>query len=252
MKLLLLFLVCFAGNAQIYNGHIQYGVSIGDIEGFSTSKSQYLKNGFLQAMENAPYLSYSLKFRDSVSEFKIDPTTGLDNNGLARARNYSYYMGPILQDHKYNYTRHAGEFGNFFIKKEHQKDWEFTSETKKIDGYTCYKAESKYIVVNPKGTFVFPLVAWFCPEIPIPFGPLGYGKLPGLILELQIRNVVYGVTKIQLNLDKEITIPTVGNTKVISEEEFNLMIDKTMKELAEKNKKRAAQKKFEELGKIPE
>ena len=70
-----------------------------------------------------------------------------------------------------------------------------STETKKIDNYTCYKATTEYVVTNPKGTFKHPVVAWFCPEIPISHGPNGYGGLPGLILEIQIRKTLLGAIK---------------------------------------------------------
>ncbi len=51
-------------------------------------------------------------------------------------------------------------------------NWQITKETDTILGYPVIKAVS--------GRYV----AWFTPNIPVPFGPRGFGGLPGLILKL--------------------------------------------------------------------
>jgi GLPGLI family protein len=43
------------------------------------------------------------------------------------------------------------------------------------------------------------VTAWYAPDIPVRFGPIGYGGLPGLILELQNESATFYVTKINLN-----------------------------------------------------
>lgn len=54
-------------------------------------------------------------------------------------------------------------------------NWNVGSETKVIEGYTCYKAEAYY-----RGRT---WTAWFTPQIPVPFGPWKLLGLPGLILQ---------------------------------------------------------------------
>ena len=64
---------------------------------------------------------------------------------------------------------------------------------------------------------------WYCPSIPFNFGPKGYTGLPGLILELQVRNITWGATKIELsNENKNIEKPTKG--KLITEEEYKKLL----------------------------
>lgn len=55
-----------------------------------------------------------------------------------------------------------------------QLDWMITEESKEIGGYLCQKATTKFKGRNYE--------AWFCPEIPIPYGPWKLHGLPGLIL----------------------------------------------------------------------
>ena len=54
----------------------------------------------------------------------------------------------------------------------YQQEWRITNETDTILGYPVIKA------VNGR------YVAWFTPNISVPFGPNGSGGLPGLILKL--------------------------------------------------------------------
>ncbi len=51
----------------------------------------------------------------------------------------------------------------------------FPNQKKKIAGFTCYKAEGDF-----RGRHY---VAWYCPDLPYPYGPWKLHGLPGLILE---------------------------------------------------------------------
>ncbi|WP_116106075.1 GLPGLI family protein [Lewinella sp. IMCC34191] len=54
-------------------------------------------------------------------------------------------------------------------------NWTIGEETKDVAGYACTSAS-----VTFRGRTY---VAWFTPELPLPFGPWKLGQLPGLILE---------------------------------------------------------------------
>ena len=90
--------------------------------------------------------------------------------------------------------------------------WELTSESKLIGKFKCYKALTTKVVENNKGIFNHPVEAWYAPEIPFGFGPVGYGGLPGLIIEIQYQNVRFYVSTIELNTKKDTKIvkPTKG------------------------------------------
>lgn len=53
--------------------------------------------------------------------------------------------------------------------------WKLTGETKKIHDFSCVKATTSYRGRN--------WIAWFTPEIAVPYGPWKLHGLPGLILE---------------------------------------------------------------------
>ena len=70
---------------------------------------------------------------------------------------------------------------NVIKEKLHTFNWTLTKEKKEINGNVCYKAYTK----DFKGRKVS---AWYNPEIKIKNGPLEYGGLPGLIVELSTKS----------------------------------------------------------------
>jgi GLPGLI family protein len=213
--------------SQIKSGVINYNVRLDTLEGIQ--KTKFLKNNLDKAIKGAKNLSFTLTFDKQNSFFRMDELMNTDNNEIGLAKIFSNYRGEIYQNKEHSFAKIENEFGRFMVKKEISKNWVITNETKYIDNYKCYKASTEYIVVNPKGTFKYPVYAWFCPEIPIPFGPNGYGNLPGLILELQERNVVFGVVKMQLNTKVTLSFDSNKNDKVLTEDEYNIVIEKMTK-----------------------
>lgn len=55
--------------------------------------------------------------------------------------------------------------------------WEITGEEKKFGEYPCVKAKCRF-----RGR---EYIAWFVPDLPLPYGPWKMGGLPGLIVDLQ-------------------------------------------------------------------
>ena len=66
---------------------------------------------------------------------------------------------------------------NIFIVKDNYNElkWDITPDTKDVAGYKCTKATTTF-----RGRT---WIAWFTPQIPVPFGPWKLHGLPGLILE---------------------------------------------------------------------
>ena len=202
------------------SGTITYNFKILEDEKFI--KNEVIGKFFLQAIEGAKHLKFELTFNDSISEFKLLNNMSLDGQNLEMAIINSRTKKEIyIFKNKIYHNNSNGLFkeNEFLIVEPLNQNWKLTNESKTIDGYTCYKATNEYIVVNSKGTFKHPVIAWFCPQIPIPIGPRGYGGLPGLILELQEWNSVFGVEKIAFSNDiKEIVLPKEG--KIISNQEY--------------------------------
>ncbi|MBW1657274.1 GLPGLI family protein [Flavobacterium quisquiliarum] len=218
---LILFLLCLNSFSQIKNGRIEYGVTIEMIDGF---RGTILEKPYTESMNNARYLNFTLLFDKDNAFFSCDDGLGTINDDVFMSKVTAGYMNEIYQNKDFSLSAVHPIYGQYVLKKEISKDWELVNETKEIEGFLCYKATSTKIVINDKGTFRFPIIAWYCPKIPVSFGPNGYGNLPGLILELQVRNVVYGVKKIDLNLKKT---PLLGKPKdytIITEEEFDKIV----------------------------
>jgi GLPGLI family protein len=82
--------------------------------------------------------------------------------------------------------------------------WDIFEETKKIGDFNCIKAKTTIHKVN--------YTAWFCPEIPVEFGPWKLRGLPGLILEAHDDSNHY-----QLYAEKVITNSDCSKTQNIIE-----------------------------------
>lgn len=107
-------------------------------------------------------------------------------------------------------------------------NWVFVNETKIIDGYICFKATKEifYKRTNVKSNNI----AWYTPDIPVPYGPAGYGGLPGLILQLEIgTKVTYLVSKVILNPTKKVEIPTLKEGEKINLEEMVFLMQEARK-----------------------
>ena len=103
--------------------------------------------------------------------------------------------------------------GKTFIVSREPVSWEITDKTKVIKGYPTLKATATIHTYNYRldKDQVRDVEAWFSPEIPVSFGPEGYGGLPGLILDLKVAGEHYYVTNIKLTSSEvDIQKPTKG------------------------------------------
>lgn len=217
----LLFTVNFYG--QINSAKINYTFIIGKDDKISQDeRTNFL---FEKAQIGSKQISFSLIFNKKESLFSLNETIEDENTTLAKIFSGADSTIYTEADSEQKIKQIDGAFGKFIINYSHKTDWKLENESKEIDSYLCYKATSELIVINSKGTFKFPITAWYCPSIPFSYGPNGYDGLPGLILELQERFTTYGVVKIELNKENiEITKPSKG--KVVTQEEFNEIVKK--------------------------
>lgn len=224
MKLIKLFFffVSLSCWSQIKSGKIEYGVHISTFEGLE--KTTRMKAAYDKAMENAPFLNFELLINIKESSFSLIAGLGINEDGLQYAKLFSGYSGMIYQDDLYSYSEINGDPGNYLIKKDKKIEWNLENETKEINGFVCYKATSEKKVVNRVGVFRFPIIAWYCPQIPLSYGPNGYGGLPGLILELQVRNILFGVKTIDLQPNDKIVVLKRKAFKIVSEQEFEALL----------------------------
>ena len=77
---------------------------------------------------------------------------------------------------KYTYMNMIGADDLKYEEPLPQLDWTLTDSVKTICGYACHQAKT--------GLYGRAWTVWYCPELPLPYGPYVLGGLPGLILEV--------------------------------------------------------------------
>lgn len=105
-----------------------------------------------------------------------------------------------------------------------EQDWQIEEETKIIGGYNCQKATTSFKGRN--------YVAWFCPDIPMPYGPWKLHGLPGLILAANDdkNEVVFEYAGFdRLDAENSLVIAVSPDAKKSTEQEV-LVLEKAFKE----------------------
>jgi len=192
------------------------------------NKDSKLEKMMLEMNANAHAIvtefSFTLEFEGQRSLFYFDEKLYSDPEaakiGLLKLR----YTGEILQTNDSIFKSYKFADKKNLVGSEKNRNWIITTETKKIGNFLCYKATLIDVVENSKGRFEHPVIAWFCPEIPYNFGPLKFGGLPGLIVELQTKDAIFGLTELRTDV-KNKKLKAFDSTKTkISEEELNEII----------------------------
>lgn len=170
---------------------------------------------------------FKLKIKGKESSFALIPSLVLEQHNLANLAlvpygNCKFYNTKTERLSKENI------FGEDFLISDEQLNWQLKTETKKIGSYVCNRAiaiEKKMYKGKMKE---YPIIAWYCSEINVPFGPIGVSGLPGLILELNKGNIKYTATKIMLNSKKEVKIEKITKGKRITAKKMSEMISEAM------------------------
>ena len=247
--LILLVLISQNGIGQMKFGTVEYkqitGKEIVDRNNANSDKN--MKDWFTKVAIAAESITYTLNFNTNEACFFANPilmnSDGIDFNLAATTGRgvLKYYQNNVTKEfRKYNDSKRTGIV---IVNNEQKYEWTLVNESKIIDGYKCYKATTPlYLDGVRKESYVF--TAWYTPEIPVSFGPIGYGGLPGLILELQNDRATFFAKKINLALDKEPEIEKLLSPKSVSKEIYMMMVMGTfskeqlegMKEVEDKQK----------------
>lgn len=176
-----------------------------------------------QIVEAQKQVDYTLTFKAGTSNYYAEEILGKEMGLVNKIQGVTgLFYNNIYNDERFQEMEIGGR--SFIIQSE-PTDWEITGETRMISGYMCRKAVATNTETSSRSgkTHVRELVAWFAPEIPIPFGPEGYGGLPGLILEMNIGRDYFYATHVNLgNEDVEIRKPSKG--QLVSEEEYDAIM----------------------------
>lgn len=231
MKVILILLLTSFCVAQNKNLAVTYGLVFQDDELMSKG-SDILQESYEFAVANPNRFMFDLKIDQTGSSFEIKNKLSMDERTLSDKLAFLFAKYPgLIFSFKDSILKQSTLLGNnVFIKTNPIKGWQLTGESQKIDGYLCYKATNIDRVENEKQVFEHPIIAWYCPELPYSYGPIGYGNLPGLILQLQVRNVVYGVSKIDFASENKPDFNILKKSEIISEEEENLRLKSVFEE----------------------
>lgn len=179
----------------------------------------------LQAQEEAQKSTYTLEINENLSYFYWNEGLFSEANGVhvnRLAKDFSN-KGAFYQNTKTKQVleRLAGAEDTVIAYSFDFFDWQLTSETENILGYTCYKATTTYTDPHPAGgkDLVRHITVWFAPDIPLSFGPQGYGGLPGLILKKCQSGTCFIADKIE---EKKVKIVLPKEETINREAYFNL------------------------------
>ncbi|TDP61313.1 GLPGLI family protein [Flavobacterium dankookense] len=203
---------------------VEYGIAILHEENLFEN-NQTLKSMLERSMLNAKKETFKLLLKNGNSKF-FHYNKLTDDNSNYSTPLFVNYSGKVFINKDSVFTQCSILGENIYVKNKQKENWIITTETKLIDNYKCYKATNTYQVISPNKVFNHPVTAWFCPDIPYNHGPNGYGNLPGLILELQERNAVYGVRKINFNSQLNFSLNELQNIKVLTENERDEIVEK--------------------------
>ena len=175
-------------------------------------------------------MSFTLKYNKLNSNFNLNRSIPKNKKWYNYAKiltdNYdnTWYQNLLTKESIVN--KKIGD-KTYQVVYDRMNNWELTAETKNIQGYMCYKATRKEI--NKLKRLSITYTAWFTPDIPVPYGPIGNGGLPGVILQLKIPNVVVFTVK-EITLNKKINkIQTPKNGEKINIEQRDKLMRKARK-----------------------
>ncbi|TDP61940.1 GLPGLI family protein [Flavobacterium dankookense] len=239
---LLLLFISSPSFAQRKGGKAIYSITIQSDSILKKTLRPQIRDRYERAEKEIANLFLELVFDDTLSVFK-----NYQNKNISDVTEFALKLADCEKIIYTNLNNNEIIFNNaekkaifkkneFLIQKKIENNWTFVNESKYIQNFKCYKATQQISIVNDEGTFFKTITAWYCPEIPFTFGPKGYCDLPGLIVELQDRNIVFGLKEISF-FDKSIKIelPTKG-VKVEYNEYLQILKERVMKrmELTEK------------------
>lgn len=199
-----------------------YSVTINNKE--DIDKTSPYNSYYKIAQENSNQFTFNLVFSKDSSDFFINDNLEIEYHSFRMVKAFSRYQGFIRKTKSKTFVEKEIDNKTYFLEEKTVCNWTLTTETKKIGSYNCYKATAEKTIKNK---IIVPITAWYCPEIAYQFGPNGYGNLPGLIVELQIDNVIYGLKSINFE-DNTIKFKEIDLKKIISQDKYDEIIKEKM------------------------
>ena len=232
---------------NLTSGKIEYIVKTID-----TTSLNLTKKDALEAQKYINDLSQGIKDKVIITEFNGAQSLSYEKksmqldsdkwaafrSSLIGAKGNFYYNSSTKE--LLNQVENLGD-KFIIIKKPSTLNWTFLNEEKQIGKYECYKAVKVDTSRSLNKNIIKKYIAWYSPELAIPFGPLEHAGLPGLILELNVLGGAVAFTlsakefSLNLNTEEQIKKPTKGRT--VSENEYDSLIRIALTEILEKSKR---------------
>lgn len=207
----------------------------------ATKQADMQFNLLSKAEDVADEANFRLEFNDETSAFYIDNDLEIDAMSLhmlkAITNTDGFYFTKVIDDSVIKeinptvYLEYTFGKEKILIKDSIFNNWEITSETKIINGYKCYKANYLRKRTQLNKEHLDKAIAWFCPEIPVSFGPTEFSGLPGLIFHLQAKEHSFVLKNITYEENLFILSPSKGT--VISYHEYIKVITENIEKLTE-------------------
>ena len=166
--------------------------------------------------------SLKLSPSDSLKMQGMDPSTrDLLISTVKRAQSFYQqrfnYHSAGTNTMSGQWLSHSGK-GYCLIDTIPEFGWELMPDTMRILGFLCYKATCKSGVL---GSAMREYVAWYTPDIPVPYGPGNFFGLPGLILSVDTKyyNFIAAAIKLPLLPEEIIKVNRCSNLPTITRKE---------------------------------
>ncbi len=223
----LFFLLAINMNSQEINSIIEYQGNLEniDIEKKLKTVPKEFHDKIRETYADVKPVDFILKVKDYESIFQQIESLNIENEPLNLA-NIRGEKGLFYINTKTKETLREKEVMGDIYSVSYSLDsihWDLKKDKKKIGSYVCYKAVTKRKKITLKGTVIQNIVAWYTLDIPISHGPIGYGGLPGLILELHTGDYVYYTKRISLKLKKELFFQKPDNGIAVTQQEFYII-----------------------------
>lgn len=193
-----------------------------------------IKRDVNEIYKKAKDVNVILTFNEQLSEYYVINKLKLNQENLnithiMAGSEKKYYISNLFSGYSSN-TLDCFMLGECFLIENKLPKWELKQETKKIQGFLCYKA----IIKNSK-TGKTTLEAWYTPTIPYQYGVMNYYGLPGLILEINRNTFSITAIKIELNPIEKIEIEIPKSAKKLTQKEFKSLTRKALPDFYKKN-----------------
>ncbi|QNK76380.1 GLPGLI family protein [Winogradskyella undariae] len=235
-----------------YKSHQDFNMKID-----STKANDAMRKKIMERMKKQFQKTYLLTFDKNSSvyqqEAELDQPQFGDGLKMSFGNSGSDVFYKNIKDQ--NYIDQKEKLGKKFLIKDSivRIKWQLESESKYIGEYLCFKAT--YTKQIPKDKYSFSntnvdddeelneevieleeriVTVWYTPQIPVSNGPAKYQGLPGLILEIHDGDLTVICSKIVMNPEDKIEITQPDKGKEVSQSEYDVIMDKKMKEMMER------------------